>query len=93
MPTLTATPQVVGDVDCSGEVTSIDAALVLQFVAGLLGALPCQDAADVNESGDINSIDAALILQLTAGFFESLPAGAPHQLEVPSELLASSSSF
>ena len=73
--------------------TSIDAALVLQFVAGLLGALPCQDAADVNESGDINSIDAALILQLTAGFFESLPAGAPHQLEVPSELLASSSSF
>ena len=93
MPTLTPTPQVVGDVDCSGEVTSIDAALVLQFVAGLLGALPCQDAADVNESGDINSIDAALILQLTAGFFESLPAGARHQLGVPSELLSTSSSF
>ncbi len=72
-PTPSPTPQVVGDVDCSGEVTSIDAALVLQFVAGLLGTLPCHDAADVNESGSINSIDAALILQLTAGFFDSLP--------------------
>ena len=72
-PTLTPTPQVVGDVDCSGEVTSIDAALVLQFIAGLLGILPCQGAADVNESASINSIDAALILQLTAGFFDSLP--------------------
>ncbi len=87
-PTLTPTPtpQLVGDVDCSGEVTSIDAALVLQFVAGLLGTLTCQDAADVNESGGINSIDAALILQLTAGFFERLPAGASHQLGVPLEL-------
>jgi hypothetical protein len=74
----------VGDVDCSAEVTSIDAALVLQLVAGLLGTLPCQDAADVNESGDINAIDAALILQLTAGFFESLPP-----IAVPSEQLCS----
>ncbi len=72
-PTLTPTPQLIGDVDCSGGVTSIDAALVLQFVAGLLGTLPCQDAADVNVSGGINSIDAALILQLTAGFFATLP--------------------
>lgn len=75
-PTATATPlpaAEVGDVDCSGAVTSIDAALVLQFVANLLVALSCEDAADVNANGDVNSIDAALILQFTAGFFDSLP--------------------
>lgn len=75
-PTATATPLPtvgLGDVDCSGSVTSIDAALVLQFVANLLNALSCQDAADTNANGEINSIDAALILQFTAGFFDSLP--------------------
>ncbi|MCH7699554.1 MAG: dockerin type I repeat-containing protein, partial [Chloroflexi bacterium] len=75
-PTTTATPLPaadLGDVDCSGSVTSIDAALVLQFTANLLGALPCQDAADANANGEINSIDATLILQFTAGFFQTLP--------------------
>ena len=62
----------VGDANCDGSVNAIDAALVLQFNAGLVGSLPCEDAADVNGDGDITSVDAALILQLTAGLLDSL---------------------
>jgi glucose/arabinose dehydrogenase len=73
-PSRTPTPAgLVGDVDCSGSVTSIDAALVLQLVAGLLDALTCQGGADANADGNINAIDAQLILQLTAGLLERLP--------------------
>jgi len=76
--TPTATPTVltsgdVGDANCDGSVNAIDAALVLQFNAGLVGSLPCEDAADVNGDGDITSVDAALILQFTAGLIGSLP--------------------
>ncbi len=56
-----------GDANCDGDVNAIDAALVLQFVAGLTGSLACEENADVNESGDVNAIDAALILQFSAG--------------------------
>ena len=43
-PTRTRTPtlaQLTGDVDCNRRVDSIDAALILQYVAGLLQRLPC----------------------------------------------------
>lgn len=77
MPTATDTPEpgenIVGDVDCSGEVNAIDAAFILQYAAGLIDELPCEKNADVNEDGDITSVDAALILQLTAGLIGSLP--------------------
>ena len=63
----------VGDVDCNSDVNSIDAALVLQFDAGLIATLPCLPAGDVNGDSEINSIDAALILQFTAGLLSSLP--------------------
>ena len=33
----------VGDVDCSGEVNSQDASLILQFVADVIDELPCQE--------------------------------------------------
>jgi subtilisin family serine protease len=62
-----------GDVNASGAVNSIDAALSLQYVAGLLADLPCSQGTDVNESGTITSIDAALILQFVAGLLTSLP--------------------
>ena len=33
----------IGDVDCSGEVNSEDASLILQFVTNVIDELPCQD--------------------------------------------------
>ena len=64
-----------GDVNCDENVDSIDAALILQFSAGLVGSLACQEDADVNGSGDIDSIDATIVLQFVAGliFFLDLP--------------------
>ena len=62
-----------GDVNCDHNVDSIDAALLLQFNAGLLPSLACADDADVNQNGVINSIDAAIVLQFVAGLVPSLP--------------------
>ena len=63
----------VGDVNCNGNVDSVDAALILQLTAGLVGSLTCQENADVNVSGNVDSIDAALVLQFTAGLLPALP--------------------
>ena len=63
-----------GDVDCDGIVSSIDAVLVLQFSAGLLALLPCQQNADLTgETFVIDARDATLILQITAGLL-TVPA-------------------
>ena len=62
----------LGDAGCDGTVDETDAALVLQFSAGLLGSLTCQQKADVNSDGTTNPIDAALILQFVAGLIPSL---------------------
>ena len=63
----------VGDVNSDGQVNAIDAALILQFGAGLIGSVPNPGSADVNSDGQINAIDAALILQFSAGLVGSLP--------------------
>jgi hypothetical protein len=65
--------QQAGDTDCDGLVSSIDAALILQLSAGLIGSLACQGDADVNLDGVANAIDAALILQFSAGLIPYLP--------------------
>jgi len=65
--------EAAGDVNCDGAVDSIDAALVLQYDAGLLAALPCADGADVNEDGAIDSRDAMLILHFVARLIDHLP--------------------
>ncbi len=70
---MTTPPYPAGDVNCDGAVNAIDAALVLQYSAGLLSVLPCQQNADVNRDGQVNSLDAALILQYDAGLIQSLP--------------------
>jgi CSLREA domain-containing protein len=70
-----ATPAVLrGDVDCNRIVNSIDAALILQYSAGLLGSLRCAENADTNHDARVNSIDSALILQYVAGLIHGLPA-------------------
>ena len=60
----------IGDVSCSGRTDSIDAALLLQFDAGLLGYLRCHETADMNLDGSMNAFDAALVLQITAGLLD-----------------------
>ncbi len=62
-----------GDADCNGAVTSVDAALVLQFDAGLVDILTftCLLVADVNEDGAVNALDATLILQFVAGLLDN----------------------
>lgn len=67
----------IGDADCSGSVDSIDAALALQFNAGLVNSLPCSEFADVNGDGSVDALDASLILQFVAGLLDDLdPASA-----------------
>lgn len=62
----------LGDVDCDGEVTPIDAALILQFDAGIIHSLPCAQNADVDHDDRVTAIDAALILQYVAGLIDHL---------------------
>ncbi|MCH8949826.1 MAG: hypothetical protein IIB87_05570 [Chloroflexi bacterium] len=66
-------PAPAGDADCSSAVNAIDAALILQLIAGLVDTLPCPVAADANASGNVDAIDAALVLQFVAGLIENLP--------------------
>ena len=56
-----------GDANCDGVVNSIDALIVLQFVARLRSSVPCPNLADYNHDGRITAVDAALILQRDAG--------------------------
>jgi Tol biopolymer transport system component len=70
-PTPQACPSERGDVNGDGIANSIDAALILQYGAGLLRSI--SPNADVNHDGSVNSIDAALILQYTAGIVTCLP--------------------
>ena len=65
-------PGLLGDVNDDGLINPIDAALVLQFSAGILPVLPTFDRGDVNQDGIVNAIDAALILQFAAGLLTTL---------------------
>ncbi len=63
----------LGDIDCSGVVDSVDAALVLQFSALLVDPLGCDYKGDMTQNGRLDSRDALLVLQLEAGLIERLP--------------------
>ena len=70
-PTSTPVPaEQCGDVNGDGNVTSVDAALILQVSAGLIPSvdrLENPDEADVNKDDNVDSRDALLVLQQTAG--------------------------
>jgi glucose/arabinose dehydrogenase len=66
-PLPTPTPLTTDDANCDGYTDSRDAALALQFSAGLLSELPCRDRVDVDRNGRIDSVDVLLILQCSAG--------------------------
>ena len=53
----------LGDVDCSGGVNSLDALAILQFDAGLIDDLPCQDAPAIQEAEAVTLIMEWLISQ------------------------------
>ena len=57
----------MGDANCDGTVNAVDAAYILQDVAGRIPNVPCPALANVNGDGAIDPIDAVLILQYTAG--------------------------
>ena len=71
-PKPTPTPAACGDVSDDGVVNAIDAVLVLQLDAGLIGTLVNEGSGDVNGDLEVTSIDAALILQFTAGLIGEL---------------------
>ena len=75
LPTSASTPasQQVGDASCNGTVDPLDAALILQFAAGLTPALPCPSQADASRDGVVDPLDAALVLQFSAGLIDALP--------------------
>lgn len=57
----------MGDVDGTGQVASVDAALILQYAAGWDVTFNLQ-AADVNGDTEVTGVDATLILQYAAGW-------------------------
>ncbi len=72
-PTYTPTPDtLVGDTSCDGVVNPLDAALILQFAAGMIPALPCPGGGDSNGDGVVNPLDAALVLRFSAGLIGNL---------------------
>lgn len=59
---------VKGDVNGDGQLSALDASLVLQHVAGIVTlTAEQQSAADVNGDGKLTALDASLILQKVAG--------------------------
>ncbi len=58
-----------GDVNNDGDVTAIDARMILQVAAGLLKETELENAenADVSGDGKISAVDARMILQIAAG--------------------------
>lgn len=62
----------LGDVNCDGTVTAIDARIILQSTAGLTEAdEKLLYYGDCNNDGKITAVDARIVLQITAGLIEA----------------------
>lgn len=70
-----------GDVDGNGEISAVDARLILQVVAGLKKEADLKNAAgaDVDGKSGITAVDARIVLQIVAGLVD-----APTEPEKPS---------
>lgn len=77
-----------GDVNGDGNISAVDARLILQVVAELKTADSLQNTAgaDVNDDGKITAVDARIVLQMVAGITEK-PAepSTPSEPTTPSE--------
>ncbi len=71
-----------GDVDGNGEISAVDARLILQVVAGLKKEADLKNAAgaDVDGKNGVTAVDARVVLQIVAGL-----ADAPTEPEKPQE--------
>jgi alpha-tubulin suppressor-like RCC1 family protein len=63
---------IAGDADCSHDVSSLDATLMLQLAAALTPALPCPGLGDVAQPRGLDPRDALLVLQYAAGLIDQL---------------------
>lgn len=67
-----------GDVSCEGTVDSMDALLLLKYLAKVPNFGVCAAvAADVDCDGEASAVDALQILRQTAGLAVNLPPGCP----------------
>lgn len=64
--TITATYRLLGDVDGDGELTSVDALVVLRYAMQIISEIDTE-LADVNGDGQVNSLDALLVLRRAMG--------------------------
>jgi alpha-tubulin suppressor-like RCC1 family protein len=80
-----AEPFVYGDVNCSGDVDSIDALLMLQAVAFQTRNFPCPKNFDLDNNGALTASDALLALQFHARLLQRL---GPSDETVPAVALA-----
>jgi len=72
----TVTPTKTGDGAGNSSISSFDASLVAQHVAGLITLTACQQlAGDASNNGSLSSFDASLIAQTAAGIANSGIAG------------------
>jgi Tol biopolymer transport system component len=63
----------LGDANGDGTANSLDALLILQYIADLVPSLPNLAKADTNQDGSVTAVDAFLLLQYQAGLIACLP--------------------
>jgi uncharacterized repeat protein (TIGR01451 family) len=81
---LTLDPVGCGDTNEDRRTSMVDAMLIAQYVAGLIGSGSLNlTVADVNSSGGVSMVDAMLVAQYVAGLIGHLPCGLPASTPTP----------
>ncbi len=66
-----AQARTLGDVDCDGQVNSVDALMILKYAVGMIYDSNIKYA-DVDLNGTVNSNDALIVLRFAAGMYEKI---------------------